>query len=346
MRRWLSLALVWLLVPLAAAAQTSTAGVRINGVTTWPSARVLNNFDLALTGVRLTGSNGSLTVLGRGDGQDEDLTLDFNATANTIGFSSSTGVTTWTWTGLTTIDFGSNGVRLSQDADGAITFAGLGNGSDEDLTINLDDTANTIVLSSSTGVTAIGLTDNTIDFGATGAVRPRALFLAQPSVTVGSGTGVTVDDTGSVRDVVYKVTVTFSNVTTNGTTHDLTLATLPAKTFIQHILADVTTPYVCADTCTTATLSGTVGSAAGGTGYLLSFDLDAAAAQFGDAAAELGSSLNPSTMPTSLGALGAWASTIPVSFRITSAVGDLATLGVTNLNAGAITFYITTIKMP
>lgn len=50
------------------------------------------------------------------------------------------------------ITIGSAGVKLSDDGDGALTFAGLGDGSDENLTINLDDTADTIVLSSSTGV--------------------------------------------------------------------------------------------------------------------------------------------------------------------------------------------------
>lgn len=53
------------------------------------------------------------------------------------------------------IDLDADGVRITEDSDGAITFLGLGNGSDEDLTINLDDTANTIALSSSTGVTDV-----------------------------------------------------------------------------------------------------------------------------------------------------------------------------------------------
>ena len=145
---------------------------------------------------------------------------------------------------------------------------------------------------------------------------------------------------------VYKVTSTFSTVTTNGTTHDETLITLPAKTYITHVIADLTTAYVCEDTCTTATLSATVGSAAGGTQFLLSFDADAAAAQFGDAAAELGASVNPATVPTMIGVLGSWASTSIVSYRLTSAVGALATAGATNLSAGSVTFYITTVWTP
>ena len=62
----------------------------------------------------------------------------------------------------TSASFGSAGVRLSDDGDGALTFLGLGNGFDEDLTLNLDDTSNTGVLSSSTGL-------NLLDFGSIGA---------------------------------------------------------------------------------------------------------------------------------------------------------------------------------
>lgn len=64
-------------------------------------------------------------------------------------------------TGSGQIDFGTTSVRITGDGDGAITLLGLGDGSDEDLTINLDDTANTIGWSSSTGVTVF-------DFGAIG----------------------------------------------------------------------------------------------------------------------------------------------------------------------------------
>lgn len=51
-----------------------------------------------------------------------------------------------------------DGVRIVDDSDGAITFLGQGNGSDEDLTINLDDTADVVSISSSTSV-------GRIDFG-------------------------------------------------------------------------------------------------------------------------------------------------------------------------------------
>jgi hypothetical protein len=56
------------------------------------------------------------------------------------------------------LSVGVAGVKLTGDGDGAITFLGMGNGYDEDITFNLDDTENTLVLSSSTGLA-------TIDFG-------------------------------------------------------------------------------------------------------------------------------------------------------------------------------------
>jgi len=45
-----------------------------------------------------------------------------------------------------------NGMTLEGDGDGAITFTGTGDGFDEDLTMNLDDTSNTGVFTSSTSL--------------------------------------------------------------------------------------------------------------------------------------------------------------------------------------------------
>ncbi len=142
------------------------------------------------------------------------------------------------------------------------------------------------------------------------------------------------------------MTVAYTNFIAAGVTADVTLGTLPAKTFLTHALAAVTTPFVCAGTCTTATLSMTCGNAAGGNQYLLSFDVDAAAAQFGDGFAELGTALEPAGATTLNGALGSWASTSAVTCRLTSGTGNLGDGMATNLNAGSITFYLTTLKLP
>ena len=65
----------------------------------------------------------------------------------------------------TSASFGSAGVKVTDDGDGAITLLGLGNGSDEDLTINLDDVSNEVGLSSSTGVTKINLGTMGLEIG-------------------------------------------------------------------------------------------------------------------------------------------------------------------------------------
>jgi len=56
---------------------------------------------------------------------------------------------------VTDLSVGAAGVKLTGDGDGAITFLGLGDGYDEALTLNLDDTENTAKFSSSTGVTNV-----------------------------------------------------------------------------------------------------------------------------------------------------------------------------------------------
>ena len=53
-----------------------------------------DDFDLAAAGVRMTGADGVLTLLGLGNGNDEALAIDFdNGSANVVGISSSTAVT-------------------------------------------------------------------------------------------------------------------------------------------------------------------------------------------------------------------------------------------------------------
>ena len=76
----------------------------------------------------------------------------------------------------TSILLGSAGVSIADDGDGAITFLGLGNGSDENLTLNFDDTSDTVVVTTSTGVTAItfatiGLSTDTLTLTGTGTLN-------------------------------------------------------------------------------------------------------------------------------------------------------------------------------
>lgn len=95
------------------------------------------------------------------------------------------------------ITLGTAGVKLTGDGDGAITLLGLGDGYDEDLTINLDDTENTAKLSSSTGVTAIDL--SALNLATTGTIRGRTVYGADV-------TGNASHDTTALHNVVYHVT--------------------------------------------------------------------------------------------------------------------------------------------
>lgn len=163
-------------------------------------------------------------------------------------------------------------------------------------------------------------------------------------ITAGSGTGITVNDAGSFQTATYKVTIAFGAFICNAATCDVTIGTLPAKTLVQHVMADLVTPFVCAATCTTATLSATLGKTAGGAEYLISYDADAAAAQFGKTAAQLGASLTPATTPSLIGDLASWTATTAIVMRMTSAVGNIGTGAATNFNAGSVTYYITTVR--
>lgn len=94
------------------------------------------------------------------------LVLDTNITTTSGSFNWAWGATSLINVGTTSFSKWINvggvaGVRIDGDGDGAITFLGLGDGNDEDLTLNLDDTANTGVWSSTTGL-------NKLDFGAIG----------------------------------------------------------------------------------------------------------------------------------------------------------------------------------
>lgn len=171
------------------------------------------------------------------------------------------------------------------------------------------------------------------------------LVITDSSVTAASGTGVTVNNTGDVRRLVYKVTVGYAAFITAGTTHDVTLATLPAKTRLVGIYADLTTTFACKVTCTTGTLSMTAGKSAGGNEYVVSFDADNAAAVFGDADVELGTSINAAGRIQDAD-LPSWSSTTTVQARMTSGTGNLGTGTASNLSQGSITFYLITEVLP
>ena len=88
---------------------------------------------------------------------------------------------------------GGDGVAVTEDGDGAITFTGEGNGSDENLTWNYDDTANTVVISSSSGVTTLTYTSIGATFGAALSVSSGVVTISDSSagaLDVGGGLNI------------------------------------------------------------------------------------------------------------------------------------------------------------
>ena len=320
-RRTIAALAAWLLFATAAVAQSPTVTKGISSATAPNDSVSLSVRGFGAVGIQVTGTfTGTLTFEGTLDG----VTY---TTLQVIPYNTTVAVTTTTGTGMWGGAIGGMSifrVRMSSYTSG---------------------TANVTINASVQGVAS---RKSPFDQGLNTTDSPTlaSISATNPAVTAGSGTGITVDTAGEIRQEVYKVTVAYTNFIANATTADVTLATLPAKTFATHLLADLVTPFVCAAVCTTATLSMTCGTSAGGNQYLLTFDLDAAAAVFGDAAAELGASINPATVPTINGALGSWASTATAQCRVTSAVGEVGNGTATNFNAGSLTFYLTTVKMP
>lgn len=190
----------------------------------------------------------------------------------------------------------------------------------------------------------LAVADNTYNIGsATGTDRPAGIFLAAPAITVGSGTGITVNDKSELRDPVYKVTIDKSAFVCNATTCDVTIGTLPANTRLLQVDASLTTTFACTATCTTSTLSMVLGKGSGGSEYLASFDADAATAWLGDADAELGTlmvraaAINGGTFTTGSQA---------VVLRLTSGTGAVGTGSATNLSQGSVTIFLHTLTMP
>lgn len=105
-----------------------------------------------------SGGGGSGDITAVGDVTTGDAFTGTAGTTLTFNNAGGDGILDYDGTDFNfdkSISLGTAGVRLSGDGDGAITFRGLGNGSDEDLTLNLDDTSNVGTFSSSTGLSRL-----------------------------------------------------------------------------------------------------------------------------------------------------------------------------------------------
>ena len=104
------------------------------------------------------------------------------------------------------VTVGAAGVKLTGDGDGALTLLGLGDGADEDLTINLDDSANTASFSSSTALDTIEFNAMAVNCGSADISDGNIANVGDISldtITSDAGTVITINDglVGLVDDV-------------------------------------------------------------------------------------------------------------------------------------------------
>jgi hypothetical protein len=121
----------------------------------------------------------------------------------------------------TSPQFGTAGVSMTDDGDGAITFLGLGNGNDEDLKWNYDDGvggANSVEVTSSTGVTSIVFTAIAMTVGTTNtnvSTFPNGVTGGFPSVqTIAATNTITADSCGGLKRITSSGAVTTSTTNT------------------------------------------------------------------------------------------------------------------------------------
>jgi len=98
---------------------------------------------------------------------------------------------------------GAPGVKLTGSADGDLTILGIGDGAadfDESLTLNMEDTENTVGISSATGVTTLNLT--AIGITSTGTFKLGQNLTTPPAVQViGAGGTVAADACGGLKTI-------------------------------------------------------------------------------------------------------------------------------------------------
>lgn len=157
--------------------------------------------------------------------------------------------------------------------------------------------------------------------------------LAEQSITIGSGTGLTVNHVGFVNRQVYKVTVDYTALAAAAVTADKTIATLPAKTKVVGIYADTTTKYI-GGAVTAASL--VVGTTAGGAELIATHDVFAAAIMRGLVDADMGTLMTRAAAIQG-GTLPSWTATNIISVRITT-----TTANTNALTQGSTTYYIVT----
>lgn len=154
--------------------------------------------------------------------------------------------------------------------------------------------------------------------------------------TNGSGSGITVNYSGRLGRAITKVTMTFTAFSAAAKTKDLTILTVPAKTRVVGIIADVTATFTGGGE-TVATLK--TGKTAGGAEYLAVGDVFTAPITLGLLDADMGTSLTRAAAIQG-GDLPSWGIATAVNARLTTTTNNTSTL-----TTGSVTFYVITESM-
>jgi hypothetical protein len=182
---WLVLVLIAVVGAVAGAvAQQRIFGTDTNGnaVPIQVAADGSVKFALAITSFEFEGATD--------DAFETSLAVVDPTADRTITFQDASG---------TVVTYGSAGVRISDDGDGAITLLGLGDGSDEDLTLNLDDTSNVGTFTSSTSLATLNFSSIALQESGVGVANLDELDASSELAAIiddESGTGLIVFGTG------------------------------------------------------------------------------------------------------------------------------------------------------
>jgi len=194
-----------------------------------------------------------------------------------------------------------------------------------------------LTIAATTGLVGIGTSSpvQALDVVGNGAFS-GSLYAGAPKITAGGGTGITINNVGEIRRETYSVTITYQALAAAQLTADSIIATLPAKTRLVGITADVTQTF-SGGAVSAATM--TVGKTVGGAEYLASFDVKTATIQRGLTDADLGTALVRSAAVQG-GDLPSWTGTTNINVRLTT-----VTANTNALTQGSVTFTITTEKL-
>lgn len=184
----------------------------------------------------------------------------------------------------------------------------------------------------------------------TGTLGRWRVLNPQPGmIASASATGLNVTAYGGARTHVAAYTVGTAHCTAASAVCNLTVATLPPRTFLKRVFAAIATPFTCDADC--ATVNFAVGTSTGSNSLLATLSLTAAANTiYGDIDAELGATINAANRAASgPSILLSWTANTTVSLQIICAGGGTGNCGdgaATNLTAGSVEVFLETSLFP